>query len=69
LGSFERHAIATRRRPSQGAYPPPRRRAVSQTQPTSIDPKSGEIVRGLLFGAPIGLAIWVMLALMVWNIA
>jgi hypothetical protein len=31
--------------------------------------RDNQIVRGLLFGIPLGLAIWLMLALVVWWIA
>jgi hypothetical protein len=68
LGSFERHSVAMRRRPSQVVHLSSRRPTNTDRQPTLMDPKAGQIVRGLMYGAPIGLGMWMMLGLLVWKI-
>ena len=33
----------------------------------TVDPSAGQLLRGLVFGLPIGLTMWLLLMLLVWH--
>jgi len=65
MASLNRHALVRRREAphSTTRAPWPRHGSRSETVPL---PQENQIVRGLMVGVPLGLALWLMLALIVW---
>ena len=35
----------------------------------AVEPRAGQLLRGLVFGLPIGLTMWLILMLLVWRLA
>ena len=68
MTSFKLEAVA-RRHQTSPAIRSARRSARGFAVQVPADPRSSSLFRGLLYGTPIGLAMWLMLGALVWRIA
>ncbi len=67
MAPFKLEAIARRHQPA--SLPRTVRRPVRLIAPLPPeDARAGQLFRGLLYGVPIGLAMWLFLALLLWRL-
>ena len=67
--SFQRDADVRRDRRGESVTRIEARKATTDRNMASFDPRDGQLLRGLVFGLPLGLVIWLLLALTVWRFA
>ncbi len=66
MAPFQRDA-ARRQQNLPTAHVVPKRTA--RAAEPAFDPRDGQLLRGLVFGLPLGLSIWLLLALLIWKLA
>lgn len=69
MAPFRRRAVAKRHEADRpfGQTTTPRR--IKHFGQAAADPRDGQLLRGLVFGMPIGIAIWLLLVLTVWKLS
>ncbi len=69
MAPFRLQATSRRHQMALATYRPSApSRAIASHELPNVDPRAGQLARGLMYGLPLGLLMWLLLALLLWRI-